>query len=160
MDRLQNLTFAYCIACIAVGIVRQITPQSSNSRRVIKAVTGLYILLTLLHCITGAAEQSAAFSLPAAGSAVNAQADYTNEILSQAQSSMEKACDSELAKAGLPCTVSLTLKSEENIVFVKTAQVCSESALSAEQQAKTEDILQKYAPAEIVFTAEGAKNGK
>ena len=50
MERFRALTLSYCLACLAAGAVREMIPDG-ESRKVIKTLSGLYILLAVLHAL-------------------------------------------------------------------------------------------------------------
>ncbi len=153
MNTFQSLTLCYGLACLTSGAVRELMPQA-ESRKVIKAVSGLYILLVLLH---GAGDLSAAglsFSLPAAESAAESAAEgtaYRQSLVEDTDVRLEEGCNAQLSAEGLAATVDFTLTEKQSSVFVSLAEVSSTSRLSPEQKQEVLDVLKDYAPARIVF---------
>ncbi|MCI2046674.1 MAG: hypothetical protein LKJ90_03020 [Faecalibacterium sp.] len=149
MNTFQSLTLCYGLACLTSGAVQEMMPQA-ESRKVIKAVSGLYILLVLLH---GASDLSAAglsFSLPEAESTAQSTA-YRQDVVEDTDVRLEAGCNTQLEAQGLAAKVNFTLAQRESNVYVSLAEVSSQNRLSPEQKQEVLDVLKDYAPARIVF---------
>lgn len=155
MERFRALTLSYCLACLAAGAVREMIPDG-ESRKVIKTLSGLYILLAVLHALGAAGPLSLpAVSLPAAAPA--AESDYTAAILARAQENLEAGCSSRLAELGLPCVVRMELACTGDTVEVKRITLCCETALSPEQVQQAEAIARSYGANAVVWADKAAE---
>lgn len=67
MDGIRSVTITFCVTCICAEIVMQLI-DDGWSRRVIKGVCGLYILVVLFRTIDGSVVQAPQIALPAAAS--------------------------------------------------------------------------------------------
>ncbi len=164
MERFRSLTVAYTAACLVTGAFRQLMPESSG-KKVIKAVTGLYILLTVLHGMLGVGQIAADFSwqdIPSSAGAAEAGAadsKYSAQLLRDVQKQLEENGAALLREQGISADVSAALECGGDTVGVARLTVTTASALSDAQKEAARSALSGFAPAEILFQTEETENG-
>ena len=154
MEKVETLTVAYCVACLTAGMAQNII-SSADSQKIIKAVSGLYILLTVIHCIAGTAAAGASIVLPKMQSSEMTDAEaYQSSILEQAGQQLAQRLEQELAQIGIRCQIHLDLCRQGNTVTVQRITVETNAELAPEQKQEAQDVLLPYQAGSIVYKCE------
>ena len=148
MQTFRTLTGAYCLACLAAGLVRELVP-AGESRKVIKALSGLYILLAVLHAAGAAGE--VAFTLPQLPAAPAAAETYETDVLAQAQQTLAEDCGRQLAALGIPARAAFRLEKAGDTVAVAQITLYAEDTLSPEQRQQAQDVARGYDAAAVCW---------
>lgn len=155
MQTFRTLTGAYCLACLAAGLVRELVP-AGESRKVIKAVSGLYILLAVLHA-AGAAEE-VSFTVPSLPEVPAAAQTYETDVLAQAEETLAEDCGRQLEALGIPAHAAFRLEKDGDTVAVAQITLYAEENLSPEQRRQAQDVARTYGAAQVCWAeSEGSQ---
>jgi hypothetical protein len=148
----QSITLAYCLACLTSGAVRELLPEA-DSRKVIKAISGLYILLVILHGAGDIRAAGISFALPQEQPSASENTNYTDSVIDETKSRLESSCENQLASMGMTVKLDFALTERDGNVTVANIAVTSDG-LSPEQKQEVQDVLRDYAPGKITFLSE------
>jgi hypothetical protein len=154
MDTFKAVTLAYCIGCISCGLLRELIPEES-SRTVIKALSGLYILLVVMHGIKTVSPLK--FSEDESQHQAQSTA-YQESVLADTKHKLEQGCERQLSAKGIEATVEFVLLEQQQTVCVDAITVYTAHSLSDTEKQNVESILADYAPGTIFYQSEVDEN--
>lgn len=105
----EFLVRAYCLTCVSAGIIQEFFAPV-GSKKIMRGITGLYMIATVLHCL-------GAFSLDTMQPIVPQTENmpqtpsYTDLLLEQTKANLEKSCTEVLAQNNITAQVQVELES-------------------------------------------------
>ena len=150
MQAFQTASAAFCLACICAEIVELLT-GSGWTRRCIKAVAGLYILIVLLRFLPGMRVelQKAQPDSIAPASLPSAQ----TQILAQTQAALQQKLQEECtARFGITLRLEITLEQADETI--RASKVVVHAPAGANTQEITAFLRQELGTEEVLWAEE------
>ncbi len=153
MQTIKSLTAAFCAACIAGGVVVRLMPEGA-AQRFIKAVAGLYILVSVLAVVKNVAPLELWPDQTASGG--HPLPDYEAGVLQQSQRQLEQQYETVFLADGLAVELHIPLVSREGEARAGKILVQSAQRLTDPQQTRIRERLQgDLQPDAVEFQTEG-----
>lgn len=148
MQTIKSLTTAFCAACIASGVLIRLMPDGT-AQRFIKAVAGLYILVSVLAAAKNASPLS---FLPNSESNASdlSLPSFETGVVQRSQSQLEQQYETRFQADGITVelTIPLILQNEE--LRAGTILVQSAEPLSQRQQTEICALLESELQPETI----------
>lgn len=147
MQEIKNAAAVFCTACICAEIVSQLL-GGTRMRTCIKAVAGLYILVSVLQALPGLGAQAQAFTLPQTPAASFGSLEET--VLRQTSQQLARELEARvLAQTGCEVRLDVTLcRDAQGAVSAEAVRVLPAQAYTAGQQEQIAALLRQALAAE------------
>lgn len=141
MQQLERAVAVFCIACICAELTTQLA-GSAWTRRCIKAVAGLYILVVFARALPQTKTERRAFALPQAEPA--SIGTMEGAILTQTRKQLEMALAQQWkAEAGTSADIVLDLTETDSTVFTTAAKMILPQNSTPQEKQQASRFLQR-----------------
>ncbi len=153
MQELKNAVAVFCTACICAEVISQLM-GSARLRACIKAVAGLYIVVSVFQALPGLGVQARAFALPQKPAVSFGSLEDT--VLQQAAQQLEQTLEAQVREeTGCSVRLAIALCQVQEAVAVAAVRVSPEKACTAGQQEQIEALLRQALGTENVVFSNG-----
>ena len=104
----QFLVRAYCLTCVSAGIIQEFFAPG-GSKKIMRGITGLYMIATVLHCLGQISYDAATPIVPQTADAPQTYS-YTDLLMEQVKTNLEKSCEEVLAQNNIPAQAQVELE--------------------------------------------------
>lgn len=149
MQALRSVTAVFCIACICAEVLAQLAGEGWP-RQCIKALTGLYILVVLVHALPSLRAEAGAFTVPE--TTVPDFGTAEQSILLQTQSQLEQTLAAQCREeTGVQPVLQVTLRQSGTEVSAAQVEVTLPAEASAQDRERVAAFLRQALGVEPQF---------
>lgn len=154
MPLLKNVAAALCRACFGVGVLLRILPEG-GTKRCIKALAGLYILLAVIQPIGAGAVALPELLMPGSTPGVWDEMEQRQTIALTGKE-LEQYYQEQFCAEEEAMTLNFRLEQTGNVLFIKQAIVKSHLPIDEEKQQRiAARLMAELQVTDIQFFTEG-----
>lgn len=140
----EFLVRAYCLTCVSAGIIQEFFAPA-GSKKIMRGITGLYMIATVLHCL-GAVSLDIVDPIVPQPANTPQTPSYTDLLLEQTKTNLEKSCETMLAQKNIAAQVQVELDTTlQGDISVQRILLMGEKVEGAEE------ILSVFSAKEILW---------